>query len=443
TDEQTAMAALETAHQRYRERGSWLDASRRIQILERFASLVETQSDALARQAALEGGKPLKDSTVEIQRAINGVKIAIAEISRLNGTEITMGLTASSAQRFAHTYREPRGVVLAISAFNHPFNLIIHQVITAIAAGCPVLVKPALTTPMSCKSVVALLGEAGLPEGWCELLLCEDAVTEKLVADRRISFMTFIGSARVGWYLRSRLAPGADCALEHGGAAPVIVDATADIEASIRPLVFGGFYHAGQVCVSVQRIYLQKAIAGQFTRQFVKVVGDLKTGDPLDINTDVGPLIRKREVERVESWVREAIDNGAELLCGGQKLSETTYSPTVLLNPPDDARVSQEEIFGPVVALYTYDDINEAIARANAPDMFFQASIFTRDLDTALSASRRLNGMAVMVNDHTAFRVDWMPFGGHRQSGLGMGGIGPTMRDMTLERMVVFRSSML
>ncbi|MCZ6599265.1 MAG: aldehyde dehydrogenase family protein [Acidobacteria bacterium] len=443
TDEQTAMAALETAHQRYRERGSWLDASRRIQILERFASLVDTQSDALARQAALEGGKPLKDSTVEIQRAINGVKIAIAEISRLNGTEITMGLTASSAQRFAHTYREPRGVVLAISAFNHPFNLIIHQVITAIAAGCPVLVKPALTTPMSCKSVVALLGEAGLPEGWCELLLCEDAVTEKLVADRRISFMTFIGSARVGWYLRSRLAPGADCALEHGGAAPVIVDATADIEASIQPLVFGGFYHAGQVCVSVQRIYLQKAIAGQFTRQFVKVVGDLKTGDPLDINTDVGPLIRKREVERVESWVREAIDKGAELLCGGQKLSETTYSPTVLLNPPDDVRVSQEEIFGPVVALYTYDDINEAIARANAPDMFFQASIFTRDLDTALSASRRLNGMAVMVNDHTAFRVDWMPFGGHRQSGLGMGGIGPTMRDMTLERMVVFRSSML
>ncbi|MCZ6651228.1 MAG: aldehyde dehydrogenase family protein, partial [Acidobacteria bacterium] len=202
-------------------------------------------------------------------------------------------------------------------------------------------------------------------------------------------------------------------------------------------------YHAGQVCVSVQRIYLQKAIAGQFTRQFVKVVGDLKTGDPLDINTDVGPLIRKREVERVESWVREAIDKGAELLCGGQKLSETTYSPTVLLNPPDDVRVSQEEIFGPVVALYTYDDINEAIARANAPDMFFQASIFTRDLDTALSASRRLNGMAVMVNDHTAFRVDWMPFGGHRQSGLGMGGIGPTMRDMTLERMVVFRSSML
>ncbi len=443
TDEQAAFAALEKAHERYRDRDGWLDASRRIEILERLASLVDAQADALARQAALEGGKPLKDSIVEIERAIDGVKVAIAEISRLHGTEITMGVTASSAQRFAHTYREPRGVVLAISAFNHPFNLIIHQVVTAVAASCPVLVKPALTTPMSCKSVVELLGEAGLPGGWCQLLLCEDAVTEKLVADRRVSFLTFIGSAPVGWYLRSRLAPGAACSLEHGGVAPVIVDATADIDASIPLLTRGSFYHAGQVCVSVQRIYLQRTITKQFTRKFLDAVGELKTGDPLDASTDVGPLIGRRELDKVDSWVREAVDGGAELLCGGHQLSDTTYAPTVLLNPPDDARVSQEEIFGPVVALYTYDDLDEAVARANAPDLFFQASIFTRDLDTALSVSRRLNGMAVMVNDHTAFRVDWMPFGGHRQSGLGLGGISYTLREMTVERMVVFRSKVL
>jgi len=334
-------------------------------------------------------------------------------------------------------------VVLAISAFNHPFNLIIHQVITAVAAGCPVLIKPALTTPLSCLSVVDLLAQAGLPEGWCRLLLCEDAVTEKLVGDNRVSFLTFIGSARVGWYLRSKLAPGAACSLEHGGTAPVIVDTTADIEASVPLLTRGGFYHAGQVCVSVQRIYVQRAIAERFTREFVEAVGHLKTGDPLDATTDVGPLIRTREVERVDSWVKAAVEAGAELLCGGKSLSESTYAPTVLLDPPDDAQLSREEIFGPVVALYTYDEIDEAIARANAPDLFFQASVFTRDLDTALSVSRRLNGMAVMVNDHTAFRVDWMPFGGHRQSGLGMGGIGHTMREMTLERMVVFRSPAL
>jgi len=443
TDEQATFDSLARAYRLYGDRAGWLDAPRRIEILERFALLVGGQADTLARQAALEGGKPLNDSLVELARAIDGVKVAVREISQLHGTEIPMRLNDASTHRFAHTYREPRGVVLAISAFNHPFNLIIHQVITAVAAGCPVLVKPALDTPLSCVSVVELLTEAGLPDGWCQLLLSADSVTEKVVADPRVSFMTFIGSARVGWYLRSKLAPGAACSLEHGGAAPVIVDATADIDAAIPLLTKGGFYHAGQVCVGVQRIYLQRDIAQEFTAKFVDAVDKLVTGDPLDAGTDVGPLIRKREVERVDSWVREAVEAGAELLCGGERLTETTYAPTTLLDPPDDARVSQEEIFGPVVALYIYDDIDDAITRANAPDLFFQASVFTKDLDTALSASRRLNGMAVMVNDHSAFRVDWMPFGGHRQSGLGIGGIGPTMRDMTVERMVVFQSKAL
>lgn len=440
TDEAASFAALETAHALHRDRAGWLDAAERIAILKRFASLVEAQTEALARQAALEGGKPLSDSIVELVRAVDGIEVAATEIGELHGAEVPMRLNGASAHRFAHTYREPRGVVLAISAFNHPFNLIIHQVITAIAAGCPVLVKPALTTPLSCISVVELLAEAGLPEAWCQLLLSEDAVTEKLVGDSRLSFMTFIGSARVGWYLRSKLAAGAACSLEHGGAAPVIVDATADIDAAIPLLTRGAFYHAGQVCVSVQRIYLHSAVAKEFTSRFVAAVGELVSGDPLDASTVVGPLIRKREVDRVDSWVQEAIEGGAELLCGGKRLTETVYAPTVLMDPPEASRVSREEIFGPVVALYTYDDLDDAIARANAPDTFFQASLFTSDLDTALSTSRRLNGMAVMVNDHSAFRVDWMPFGGHRLSGLGMGGIGHTIRDMTLERMVVFHS---
>jgi acyl-CoA reductase-like NAD-dependent aldehyde dehydrogenase len=440
TDEATAMAALERAHQLYSDRRGWLTGARRIEILERFATIVSGQVEALAKQAASEGGKPLKDSLVEINRAVNGVKVAIEEIGKLHGTEITMGLTASSANRSAHTYREPRGVVLAISAFNHPFNLIIHQAITALAAGCPVLIKPAQATPLSCRSVVKILAEAGLPEGWCQMIMPGHDVLEKLVSDRRLSFMSFIGSGRIGWYLRSKLAPGAACALEHGGVAPVLMDATADVDASIAPLIRGGFYHAGQVCVSVQRIYLHSSIVEDFARKYVEAAGKLKTGDALDPETDVGPLIKTSELERVDTWVKEAIGAGAELLCGGHKLSDTTYAPTVLLNPPDNAKVSQDEVFGPVVCLYSWDDIDEAIARANAPDEFFQASIYTRDLDTALSVSRRLNGMTVMVNDHTAFRVDWMPFGGHRQSGLGHGGIGYSMHDVTLERMVVFNS---
>ncbi len=447
TNEKDSFAALERAHALYSDRDAWLSKSSRMSILERLAELVGAEVQELAEQAANEGGKPLKDSIVEIERAVNGIKVAAAEIGNLNGSEVPMGLNAASTGRFAHTYREPRGVVLAVSAFNHPFNLIIHQVITAIAAGCPVLIKPAAATPLSCVRIVALLKEAGLPEGWCQLLHCENSITEKLIGDSRVAFLTFIGSARVGWYLRSKLAPGAACALEHGGVAPVIIDETADIDASIPLLTRGGFYHAGQVCVSVQRIYLQQGIAEEFTEKFLEAVSALNTGDPLKLSTDVGPLIRPAEVDRVDEWVKEAVAAGAKLLCGGEKLSATTYAPTVLLNPPDSVRVSQEEIFGPVVVLYTVDNgqtgLDSAIERANAPDVFFQASIFTRSLETALSASRRLKGMAVMINDHSAFRVDWMPFGGHRQSGLGMGGIGHTMRDMTIERMVVFRAPTL
>lgn len=443
TSEGQAFAALQRAHELHAKRDGWLDAPSRMAILRRLVELVGEQKESLVRQAAAEGGKPYKDSLVEVERAMTGIETAIAEITQLTGTEIPMRINAGSAHRFAHTYREPRGVVLAISAFNHPFNLIVHQVVTAIAAGCPVLVKPASSTPLSCRSIVSMLSEAGLPDGWCQVIHTENEVTEKLVSDTRVSFMTFIGSARVGWHLRSKLAPGAACAMEHGGVAPVIVDETADLDDAIPLLTRGGFYHAGQVCVSVQRVYVHRSIMSEFTTKLLSAAKALKTGDPLESDTDVGPLISEHELERVDQWVHEAVAGGAELACGGHQLSKTTYAPTILINPPIEAKVSQQEIFGPVVALYTYDDMDDAIAQANGPDVFFQAAIFTRDLDTALSVSRRLHGMAVMVNDHSAFRVDWMPFGGHRQSGLGMGGIGHSMRDMTLERMVVFRSRLL
>ncbi len=440
TSEEAAFAALARAHALYADRTAWLDAATRISILERFAERVSAEAEALALQAASEGGKPLKDSRIEIERAVSGIKVACAEIAQLHGTEVPMRLSAASAHRCAYTYREPRGVVLAISAFNHPFNLIIHQVVTAVAVGCPVLVKPASSTPLSCLRIVELLRDVGLPDGWCTCILPENRVATKLVADTRISFLSFIGSAKVGWMLRSKLAPGATCALEHGGAAPVIIDETADLDRCVPLLARGGFYHAGQVCVSVQRIYVQRKLAGTLAEKLVEAARAMKVGDPTHADTDIGPLIDPGEVDRVHEWIGEARASGAEVLCGGEKLGATCYAPTVLLNPSDEARVSREEVFGPVVAVYTYDTMDEAIARANAPDLFFQASIFTQDIDTALSVSRRLHGMTVMVNDHTAFRVDWMPFGGHRQSGLGLGGIGHSMRDMTLERMVVFHS---
>ena len=394
----------------------------------------------MAIEAAQEGGKPLVDSLIEIDRAVDGIKVAIKELTHLHGKEIPMGISSSSKNRMAFTKFRPRGVALAISAFNHPFNLIIHQVIPAVAAGCPVIVKPAKTTPLSCRNLVDLLYKAGLPEQWCQMILCENTVAEKLVGDRRVSFFTFIGSSRVGWHLRSKLAPGATCALEHGGAAPAIIDSSADIDKAIPLLTKGGFYHAGQVCVSVQRIIAHKDIIGQLSERLTDSVKKLKVGDPTSPETEVGPLILPKEVDRVDSWVKAAVAAGAKLLCGGEKISDTCYAPTILLNPPKDAEVSRKEIFGPVVCLYSYNELNEAIDFANSVDYAFQASVFSKNLDVAFEAIDKLEGLAIMVNDHTAYRVDWMPFGGYKESGLGVGGIGHTLKDMMIEKMFVINN---
>jgi acyl-CoA reductase-like NAD-dependent aldehyde dehydrogenase len=305
-------------------------------------------------------------------------------------------------------------------------------------------VKPAEDTPLSCYRFVHLLHAAGLPESWCQALVVNEVeLATRLVTDPRVAFFSFIGSSRVGWMLRSKLAPGTRCALEHGGAAPVIMHADADIEESLPQLTRGGFYHAGQVCVSVQRVYVQDSLAGDVAGRLAEAARRLRVGDPLLETTEVGPLIRHREVNRVHEWVLEARNTGAETLTGGNTLSESCYAPTVLFNPPDDCRVSRQEIFGPVVCVYPFTDVDEAITRANALPFAFQASVFTRDLDQALYAGSRLNASAVMINDHTAFRTDWMPFAGLRQSGLGTGGIPWTFHEMQTAKLTVLRSPAL
>jgi acyl-CoA reductase-like NAD-dependent aldehyde dehydrogenase len=433
-----AERALATAYALYRNRYAWLLPARRIDILRNVAKLMQDRAESLALEAAREGGKPLMDSRVEVARAIDGM-LTCAELLRSEaGHVIPMNLNAASLGRIAFTQREPIGVVVAVSAFNHPLNLIVHQVGPAIAAGCPVIVKPAEDTPLSCYRLVALLRECGLPEEWCQALVTENtAITGQLVTDRRVGFFSFIGSAAVGWMLRSRLAPGARCALEHGGAAPVLVAPDADLEATLPKLVKGGFYHAGQVCVSVQRVFAHRSIAKGFAERLGQLASKLRVGDPTLPETEVGPLIRHREVLRVDQWVREALEGGAQLLCGGRALSESCYAPTVLLDPPADCKLSQLEVFGPVVCVNTYDDLDEAIGRANALPVAFQAAIFTRDYGTAMRAYARLDASAVMLNDHTAFRVDWMPFAGLRESGLAVGGIPYTFHDMQVEKLFV------
>ena len=317
--EEEVEQALFRADALYRNRREWLPAHQRAAILERASQLMQTRFDELAMQIALEGGKPLVDARVEVTRAIDGVKLCAKELLYHRGEEVPMDLTPSGAGRMAFTTREPIGPVVAISAFNHPLNLIVHQVAPAIAAGCPVIVKPSEETPLSAQSFVQILNEAGLPEHWCQLMVCEIPLAEKLATDRRVGFLTFIGSARVGWMLRSKLAPGTRCALEHGGAAPVIVDESADLEAMLPLLVKGGFYHAGQVCVSVQRVFAPRAMATDLARRLGEAASKLVVGHAIKEDVDVGPLIRPAEVNRVEKWIEDAKMAGAKVVAGEKK----------------------------------------------------------------------------------------------------------------------------
>jgi acyl-CoA reductase-like NAD-dependent aldehyde dehydrogenase len=439
-----AEQALATAQGLFRNRDAWLSPARRIDILRRTAELMDSRRDHLALEAAREGGKPLTDSLVEAERAVDSIRLCAERLRSQAGEEVPMGRTASSGGRLAFTQLEPIGPVLAFSAFNHPLNLIAHQIGPALAAGCPVVVKPARATPLSCFRLVEILREAGLPDEWCQPLVTVDlAAANQIVADSRVAFFTFIGSGEVGWRLRRQLAAGTRCSLEHGGVAPVIVAADADLERAVPLLVKGGFYHAGQVCVSVQRIFADRQIAEVLAARIASSAERLRVGDPAHLETEVGPLIRGAEVARVDQWVQEAVRAGAGLLCGGRVLPNNCYAPTVLFDPPEGTRVMRHEVFGPVVCVSPFDSLDDAIGRANALPYAFQAAVFTHDIDIALRASRRLDASTVMVNDHTAFRVDWMPFAGLRQSGLGVGGIAQTMAEMQVKKMVVIRSQEL
>jgi len=436
--------AMSTAYRLFTNRDAWLSPARRIAILEKLAAIMNSRIEQLAVEMAHEGGKPFMDSKVEAIRAVDSIKSCVEHLRTNGGEEIPMNLNASSTGKLAVTRREPRGVVVAVSAFNHPLNLIAHQVGPAIAVGCPVLVKPAGDTPISCLRFIQMAREAGLPDEWAQPIIVKDRnLATKMVTDRRTAFFSFIGSADVGWRLRSQLAPGTRCALEHGGVAPVIVAADADLDLAVPGLVKGGFYHAGQVCVSVQRIYAHESIAQKLGDRIAQAASKLKVGDPTHKDTEVGPIIRKAENDRVEQWVNEAIKAGTRVLTGGRRISDSCFECTVLYDPADSLKVTSHEVFGPVVCIYPYKRLDDAIARANSLPYAFQAAVYSKDIDTAMRCYSRLNASAVMVNEHTAFRVDWMPFAGLNESGYGIGGIPYTMHDMQVEKMLVLRSDEL
>ena len=437
SSERDVEAALATAAKNYEANRKGLPKHERIAILKKAAEIMVGRRDELAMLIAAEGGKPLIDARVEVARAIDGVETCAAEIAHNAGVEIPMDLTPAGNNKLAFTTKEPIGAVVAISAFNHPLNLIVHQVAPAVAAGNPVIVKPADDTPLSCKLFVDILHEAGLPPGWAQCICCEVSLAQKLVTDERVAFFSFIGSAAVGWKLRSLLAPGTRVALEHGGVAPVIVGPSADRDQLVPSLVKGGFYHSGQVCVSVQRVFSYGASARTLAEAIADHASNLIVGNATAAETQCGPLIRNREVDRVEAWVAEAVSAGAEVMCGGKRMSDSCYAPTVLFNPPENCRVSREEIFGPVISVYEKQDMDDSIAQANSLPYAFQASVFSNDYTEIMKAVNGLDGSAIMVNEHSAFRVDWMPFAGRNRSGLGVGGIAHTLEDMSQSKMAV------
>lgn len=434
-------AAFATAHALYRDRRSWLAKAERINILRRAAGLVRQRREELALQVASESGKPLRDALIEVDRGIDGLELCVEALRSEGGQVVPMDINATSAGRVAFTQMEPIGVILAISAFNHPFNLVIHQVAPAVAAGAPVIIKPSPRTPLSCRAVVEIFYEAGLPKGWAQMVLPLDMdVVGRMVSDPRVGFLTFIGSSAVGWKLRANLAPGARCALEHGGLAPVIVAADADLSAAIPRLGRAGFWHAGQACVSVQRVFCANEIVDEVAEALSGVARAMKIGDPTKLDTEVGPLITHAEVSRVADWVSRS---GGRIAVGGERLGDSTYANTVIVNPHAQADVTRKEVFGPVICVYGYDDIDAALAQANDLPFSFQGAVFTRNIDTAMHCYRHLDATAVMVNEHPLFRVDWMPFGGARHSGLGVGGISHTISDMQTEKLMVWRSDAL
>ena len=428
-----ARAAVDAAERAMREP---LPAHKRAEILVRVAGALGKRADEVARQITAEAGKPLKAARVEVARAMSTFTMAAVEARTLAGEMVPMDASQAGEGKLAFTQRIPIGVVGAISPFNFPLNLVAHKIAPALAAGCAVVLKPASQTPLSALLLAELEHEAGLPPGWLNVLVGPASeIGDVLVEDERVTLITFTGSAGVGWKLRER-APRKRVNLELGNATPVIVEADADVEDAAARCAANAFSFAGQSCISVQRIYVQRDAYDAFRAAFVPRVEALVTGDPSDEATDVGPLISPSERDRVLTWIEEAREGGATILTGG-RLEGDLLLPTVVEGPASDAKLSCDEAFGPVCTLQPYDTLDEAIDAANATRYGLQAGVFTSSLRTALEASRRLEFGGVTVNEAPTFRADQMPYGGVKDSGNTREGPAWAVREMTEERLVV------
>jgi glyceraldehyde-3-phosphate dehydrogenase (NADP+) len=411
-------------------------AFERAAVLMRVSVALKERREQFGRVLASEAGKPIRDALAEVDRASMTFHVAAEEARRIGGEVIPLDLAPHGLGRFALTRRFPIGPVAAISPFNFPLNLTSHKIAPAIAAGNPIVLKPATRTPLSAVMLGEAVQQAGLPQGALSVLPMGREIGDKLVTDDRYKLLTFTGSSAVGWGMKRRSGKK-KVILELGGNAGVIVDDSADLDFAVQRIAVGGFAFAGQSCISVQRVFVHERVYDDFAARLVAKVESLKVGDPLDPATDIGPMIEEKEVDRIESWVKEALKGKAQALTGGKRLGPSIYAPTVLADVPLTAKVCAHEVFAPVVGLFKFADFQKAVAAVNHSNYGLQAGVFTRDLPHAISAFEGLEVGGVMVNDVPTWRIDHMPYGGVKDSGLGREGPRYTIEEMTELKLLV------
>jgi len=407
----------------------------RAEALAHISCRLQERADEIAETIAREGGKPIKWAKVEAARAVSTFRWAAEECRRSGGELMRLDTEEALGPRAALVRRFPLGPVLAIAPFNFPVNLVAHKMAPALAVGAPIVVKPATKTPLGALLLGELFLETELPEKMLSVIPIGGSEAGELARDHRFKKISFTGSSQVGWDLKAA-DPRKAVTLELGGNAGVIVHSDGDLDKAAQRIAFGGYYQAGQSCISVQRVFVHRDVAEAFEGKLVEEVGALNTGDPMDPDTDVGPLIDRAALDKVSSLVDEAVQNGAEILIGGKR-EDPFYTPTILRRTRRDMKVRQEEIFGPVTTLETYEDFDEAIALANETNYGLQAGVFTKDIDHIFRAHRDLEVGGVVVNDVSAFRADQMPYGGTKDSGVGREGLRWAMAEMTEERVLV------
>jgi acyl-CoA reductase-like NAD-dependent aldehyde dehydrogenase len=412
-----------------------LPSHARYNLLQKIAGALYDRREEFARLMTAEAGKPITDAKREVSRAVQTFTVAAEEAKRIPGDVIPLDWTPGTDSHLGILRRFPIGPVLGITPFNFPLNLVAHKVAPALAAGNPILIKPAPQTPLTALLLGEVVVEAGLPPGGLNVLPCNNTVAEQLVVDPRFTLLSFTGSATVGWALKAKCGKK-KVVLELGGNAGVIVEPDADLDFAAQRCAAGGFGYAGQTCISVQRILAHHSIADLFTTKLLLQVARLKAGDPSDEATVVGPLIDQNAAHRIETWISEAVSQGARVLLGGKRTGSVVEA-TVLSNVTPAMKVSCQEVFGPVVTVTPYRQFDEAIQALNRSDYGLQAGVFTQDVNKVFHAFRRLEVGTVLANEIPTFRADHMPYGGVKDSGIGREGVRAAIEEMTEPRLLV------